>query len=179
MWSSSSVCRVIQTIQRLRHASLCRDILIHPPCAAICVCSCRRAVHASARGWCWLRGCCSSEGREMHRMFTPWFQHSHTHIWTHTEIGSDEASSGIWHTEKNCMLGPSEARWEAGSNNGLYLSDVKWLLTEGLLMVVCGTKETFREPSKLLLNAASDYYSGRCSVFVSVELHLIIRLIGI
>ncbi len=105
--------------------------------------------------------------------------HTHAHSDAHTEISSDRASSGIWHTEKNGMLGLCKARWEAGSNSGLCLSDVKWLLTEGLLMVVCGIKGSFREPSKLLLNTASNYYSGRSSVFVSSELLLIIPLIGI
>lgn len=139
------------------------------------VSSCRHTVHGSSCGWCWLRGCCSSEGRKMHRMFTPCCQHTHTYTRTRTQISGDQASSGIWHTEKNDMLGFYKACWEAGSSNSLCLSDVKWLSTEGLLMVVCEIKRTFRELSKLLLNTASNSYSGRrlchnwCALYVQKQ----------
>lgn len=46
-------------------------------------CYCRHTVHGSSCGWCWLRGCCCSEGRKMHRMFTPCSQRTHTHSHSH------------------------------------------------------------------------------------------------
>lgn len=84
--------------------------------------------------------------------------HTRTHTNTSNQIRGDQTSSGIWHTEKNGLLGFYTACWEAGSSSSLCLSDVKCLTMEGLLMDVCETRGTFRELSKTL-NVASDSFS--------------------
>lgn len=139
---------VISRKRRTEHVPLCRNILT-PLCEHLCVVLIKRILFQ------WRQ----RDAQDVHSMLS-----------AHTQMSSDQASSGIWHTEKNGMLGFFKARWEAGSSTGLCLSDVKWISTEGPLKVLCGNKGTFRELSKLLLISASGYYSLRCSVFVSADL---------